>query len=538
MESISAPESPSPIEAAPSNAVPDATTPFQRLLARVFTRHLMNIAILMALPVIFSISLNPLCRALEDPDIWWHLADARQLATTHHFMHAEPNSFTVGGKPWVNPEWLAELPYWFSYKALHYRGIYLVEWLVLCANLIFMYWRGYKRSGHAGAAWWAAALGFTLVSVNAGPRTIAFAYLAMGAELAILEAYERGHERALWLLPPLFCLWVNLHGSWLIGLALFVLYILCGSFEFKKGAFEQEAFSAGARNRLLAVLGLCLAALLINPYGWHLAWNPIDMMTNQKLNIANVSEWKPLNLSTLAGMFAFGAMCLMVIANALQGRKWRVYEIAIVFFAWYAALDHMRFLFMAAVLTTPILAVDIRRGFNLESDKKTIPAANAFMVLAAAVVIILIFPSEAKLTKRLTRFFPMQSIAAIQPSWRTFNSDYVGGMMTFQSKPGFIDSRFDIFEHEGILADYLKAMYLVSSFEVLDEHRIDHLLLTDTMPLSYLLKHTSGWTIIRRERTGEELYVTFAKTPGAPAGSVAPGVGDGGPIVKEEDDMK
>ena len=72
-------------------------------------------------------------------------------------MHAEPNSFTVGGKPWVNPEWLAELPYWFSYKALHYQGIYLVEWLVLCANLIFMYWRGYKRSGHAGAAWWAAA---------------------------------------------------------------------------------------------------------------------------------------------------------------------------------------------------------------------------------------------------------------------------------------------------------------------------------------------------------------------------------------------
>jgi hypothetical protein len=160
------------------------------------------------------------------------------------------------------------------------------------------------------------------------------------------------------------------------------------------------------------------------------------------------------------------------------------------------------------------------------------------MVVAAAVVILMIFPSEAKLAKRLTRFFPMQSIAAIQPSWRTFNSDFVGGMMTFQSKPGFIDSRFDIFEHEGVLADYLKAMYLVSSFEVLDKHRIDHLLLTDTMPLSYLLKHTAGWTIIRRERVGEELYVTFARTPGAPAGSVAPNVGDGGPIVKDEDDLK
>jgi hypothetical protein len=535
MDSISAPESPAPGQGAPTEAAAPPMSPAQKLLARIFTRHVMNIAILMALPVMFCVSLNPICRALEDPDIWWHLADARQLMTTHHFMQAEPNSFTVGGKPWVNPEWLAELPYWFSYKALHYQGIYLVEWLVLCANLAFLYWRGYKRSGHAGAAWWAAALAFILVSVNAGPRTIALAYLAMGAELAILEAYERGNNpRALWLLPPLFCVWVNLHGSWLIGLALFVLYILCGSFEFKKGVIEQEAFSRSARNRLLIVLGLCVVALLINPYGWRLAWNPIDMMTNQKLNIANVAEWKPLNLSTPAGIFAFGAMCLMVVANAFKGRKWRVYEIAIIFFAWYAALDHMRFLFLAAVLTTPILAIDIRRGFELESNEKTIPAANAFMVAAAAVVVLLIFPSEKKLTTKLSTFFPMQTIAAIQPSWRTFNSDQVGGMMTFQSKPEFIDSRFDIFEHEGVLADYLNAMYLASPFEVLDKHRIDHVLLTDTMPLSYLLKHSPGWTIIKRERVGQDVYVTFARSRGAPAGSIAPDAGDPGPPPEEE----
>ena len=518
MDSVSAPESPAHRPAAPA----ENAGPLQRVLARVFTRHLMNIAILMALPVIFTVSLNPLCRALEDPDIWWHLADARQLMTTHHFIWTEPNSFTVGGQLWVNPEWLAELPYWFSFEALHYRGIYLLEWLALSANLGLIYWRGYKRSGHAGAAWWAAALGFVLVSVNAGPRTIALAYLAMGSELAILEAYERGKTRVLWLLPPLFCVWVNLHGSWLIGLGLLVLYILCGAFKFSKGAIEQEGFTNAERNRLLIVLGLCVAALFVNPYGWRLAWNPIDMMTNQKLNIANVMEWKPLNLSTLAGGAAFGAMCLMAVLNAFKGRKWRVYEIALVFFAWYAALDHMRFLFMAAVLTTPILAMDIRRGFDLESDEKTIPSANAFMVAAAAAVIFCIFPSEKKLTEKLPTFFPMQSLAQIQPSWRTFNSDTVGGMMSFEEKPDFIDSRFDVFEHHGVLADYLKAMYVVAPLEVFEKHRIDHALLTDTMPLSYMLKHTAGWTIIRREKTGDDIYVTFARTPGTAAGSITP----------------
>ena len=95
-------------------------------------------------------------------------------------------------------------------------------------------------------------------------------------------------------------------------------------------------------------------------------------------------------------------------------------------------------------------------------------------------------------------------------------------MMTFQSKPEFIDSRFDVFEHEGVLADYLKAMYVVSPLEVFEKHRIDHALLTDNMPLSYVLKHTPGWTIIKREKTGEDVYVIFERNPAAPAGSVAP----------------
>ncbi|HEY2467213.1 MAG TPA: hypothetical protein VGI45_05120 [Terracidiphilus sp.] len=522
MDSPSAIESPAqPRIADPGTAPVPPASGFKRVFDRIFGRHLMNIAILVTLPVIFTVSLNPSRESLHDPDIWWHLADARQLMTTHHFIWTEPNAFTVGGKPWVNPEWLSELPFWFGYQAFHLRGIYYIEWLIISANLIFLYWRGYRLSGHAGAAWWAAALGFLLVSVNTGPRTIAIAYLAMSAELTILESADRGKTRSLWLLPPLFAVWVNLHGSWLIGLALFVLYILCGSVDFTKGAIDQKAFNPAQRNRLLTVLALCVVALFLNPYGWHLVWNPIDMMANQKLNIANVMEWKPLSLSSIAGISAFGAMCLMALTNAFNGRKWRVYELAVVFFAWYAALDHMRFVFLAAVLTTPMLAADIRRGFDLESDEKTIPAANAMIVTAAIVVLAFLFPGEKNLQGKLKTFFPLDSITAVQPSWRTFNSDLVGGRMTFQSKPEFIDSRFDIFEHEGVLADYLTAMYLVNPLEVFDKYHVDHVLVVESMPVSYLLKRTAGWTLVKREKTGDDVYVTFARTPGALAGSTS-----------------
>ena len=495
---------------------------FRRTFDRIFTRHLMNMAVLVILPIIFTLSLNSAREFLQDPDIWWHLDDARILCTTHHFMHAAPNSFTVVGQPWVNPEWLAELPYWFSHQLLGLRGIYLVEFLVAGANLIFFYWRGFFRSRHPGAALMAGALGFLLFSVNSGPRMIAIAYLLMSSELAILDAAVNGRKQFLWLLPPIFCVWVNLHGSWLIGLGLFVLYILCGSFTFTKGAFSQQAFSPEERNRLLVVLGLCVAALMVNPYGWRLVWNPIDMMMNQKLNIASVTEWKPLNLSTIAGGAAAIAMCLMVVTNCFKGRKWRVYEMAFIFFAWYAALDHMRFLFMAAVITTPFIADDIARGFELEFDPKTIPAMNALMVAGAAGVLIYMFPSEASLQKKLGSFFPMESIAAIQPSWRTFNYDTLGGMMAFHSKPSYIDSRFDTFEHHGEFADFLKVIYGIQTLEIFDKYRIDHVIMPEKTAPSYILARTPGWTLTRREKYEGGDFLTFARTPGAPAGSVEP----------------
>ena len=86
----------------------------------------------------------------------------------------------------------------------------------------------------------------------------------------------------------------------------------------------------------------------------------------------------------------------------------------------------------------------------------------------------------------------------------------VGGMMAFLSKPDFIDSRFDIFEHQGVLADYLKTMYVISPLEVFDKYHIDHVLVTNWMPVAYLLKRTAGWTIVKRERTGA-ILVTFAE---------------------------
>jgi hypothetical protein len=493
-----------------------AANPLTRVFNRIFSRHLMNMAVLMVVPLVFAGALNSNLTLVDDPDIWWHLANARILTTTHQMIHFDPYSFTVTGHRWINWEWLSEQPFWFSYQHFGLRGIYLLTWLLLCGNILFVYWRGYWKARHAGAAFWAAAVGFVLMTVNSGPRMIIFAYLAMSAELAILEAADRGRTRLLWLLPPLFCLWVNLHGTWLIGIVLLALYIACGLFPLKLGVFEQRAFSARDRGQLLAVLGVSLIALLGNPYGWRLLWNPFDMMLNQKLSVATIAEWAPLNLAKADGKAVAAAIMLMVVANCIRGHKWKVYELAFVFLAWYAAIAHIRFAFLAAVLTTPLLAGDIQRAFSLDSDAKTIPVMNAVMAAGALCFVLLMFPSETKLRARLALQFPIQTIRSIKPEWRTFDWDYVGGMMAFEAKPSFIDSRFDSFDHVGVMAEYRSIMEAHNAFALMDKYRVDHALVKDYLPITDLLLHSPGWREVKREKSYEGDYILFARTVDEP----------------------
>lgn len=484
---------------------------------RLFTRHLMNMTLLLlvafTLPGIFE---RP-DGFVHDPDLWWHLANARLLFTTHHFIQIEPYSFTVAGARWVNPEWLAETPYWMGYRFLGLTGIFLVTVLALSGNLLLIYWRSFSNAHHAGAALWSSLLGFVLLTVNFGPRMILFGYLALSLEMAILEAVNRedateGRKRLLWLLPPLFCLWINLHGSWIVGLALLGFYILCGFVTLNKGAFAQQAFSSADRNRLLGVFLSSAALLLVNPYGWRLIWNPFDMMMNQNLNIGIVQEWQPLSLSSGAGIGVILAIGLTIVANLLSGRKWKLYQLGFILFAWYAVLHHTRFAFLASVLTIPWLATDLTRAFSAEQTPKTIPLLNAAFAIGAVSAFLHFFPTEQVLQKGLAADYPLQSIATIQPTWRTFNIDTLGGMMDFNSKPTFLDSRLDTFEHHGILKDQIDIMEIHDSLALLEKYHVDHALLGAKQPLVYLLERTPGWQVERTEGTGDNAFVLLSKT--------------------------
>jgi hypothetical protein len=491
--------------------------PLARIFNRIFGQDLLFSMLLVGMAVAIASPLLLPIELTQDSDLWWHLADARILTTTHHFIRVEPYSFAVAGQRWIDPEWLAEIPYWAGYSWLGLRGIHLFALAGLCANLVFIYFRSVFESRHRKAAFWTSILAFFLMTVNAGARTIVVAYLALSLEMAIIEAAERGKRRVVWLLPPVFCLWINLHGSWIVGLGFLVLYIACGLFTIQIGAFEQRAFLAAERKRLIWVFIASLAALFVNPYGWRLIWNPIDLFTKQKLMMALMVEWQPLSMGTTTGIAVAAAIVLMIAANLVRGRAWKIYQLAFILGAWYLAFAHQRFAFLACVVTMPWLAADVARSFFGETSEKTIPALNAIFAGAIIAAIVYLFPSDAELQHQLATGVPLQTIAAIQPSWRTFTDYPLGGMMAFDSKPDFLDSRNDIFEHHGVLQQFVQIEALRSPFKLLDSERIDHVLIHADSPLAFALALSPAWKLIMREGSDNNTCELFSREPGVPA---------------------
>ncbi len=235
-----------------------------RAFNRVFRLPIVFASLLVALLVYLTVAGGKVVTAIADPDIWWHLRDAQLLVRSGHFIRADSLTYTVAGKPWINFEWLADLPYYFAYRTFGDVGVYLVMILTAGAILVGIYYLACLRSGNCKAAFPAAFVGFLLASVSLGPRTLLFGWLFLVLELAILWNYQRGRDYTL-ALPPLFLLWINTHGSWFIGFVLFGIWFACGLLQFKRGYLSARRFSSGQLRKLVPVAAATFALLFVNP---------------------------------------------------------------------------------------------------------------------------------------------------------------------------------------------------------------------------------------------------------------------------------
>ncbi len=315
--------------------------------------------------IILNFTLQP----LTEPDFGWHLRTGLDLLWQGGTLPAlDPYSHTMPDWPWVEHAWLTDLIVGAFYQMFGALGVILFfgavtagAWLV--ASL--------SAPCNRTARLLACALSLWVALPYLGARTQMVTLLGLAVVLVILQRSLNEGTRLLWLLPPLFLLWANLHGGFTAGLFLLGLVVACSAVV--KGILlwapglvcrlDEAPLVWPAIVRLLTAAGIAALATLVNPYGWRLYGEIIDSLSNQFM-LDNLQEWQPLSLSTVAGRsyaLYLAGLGLAVAAwyRRIEPVRWAVWMVFL-----FLSLRHMRNIPFFLLVSLPLCAELLAEGFG------------------------------------------------------------------------------------------------------------------------------------------------------------------------------
>jgi len=425
---------------------------------------------------------------------------ARQFPTT------DPYSFTVHGQPWLAYEWPGEVVLAAAQRIAGIQGLEILLIALGSAVMLAIYAFATIRAKNSKAGFAATAILLSLAAASFSLRPQMFGYLFLVLTLIVLNLFREGSRNALWWLPLLMVLWVNTHGSWIIGMGVILVYWLSGLFEFQIGGIEARRWSADERKRISFAFLLCLCTLPITPYGTRIAMSPIEFAASLPLNIAYILEWQPMQFNLFGGKIFLLLLFGFIVVQAAMKLTWRLEEFGLYLFGTMMAFLHMRFLLLFVPFAAPIFAVVLTRWMKGYERRKDRLLLNAVLMAGVAIAVAHYFPSHDALEKIVAQRWPVGAVeflAQHEVPGPMYNAYFYGGYLVWSRGPKhkvFIDGRGDLYERGGVLADYLHISRLQpGALGVLRDYGIQSCLIERDEPLGTVLSASPDWKRIYQD---------------------------------------
>ena len=254
-----------------------------------------------------------LVKTTADPDLWGHVLFGRDIVAQGTVPRVDPYSFT-SDREWINHEWLAEVLTYAAYRFGGSSGLVALKLAVLLVALAIIS-RVVRRAGAAPLVCDVLLLVAVVGSLARLPfvRPQIFSLLMFTAELAVMVAVDRGARKSLMWLPPVFALWANLHGGFIVGLGVLAVWAAWSAFAGPAGW--------GARLSATGALVAAVMATAVNPYGfglWKFIWETVQF------GRPTITDWLPLYRSPV--LLAFWAVpaatAVLVLVRAGRPERW------------------------------------------------------------------------------------------------------------------------------------------------------------------------------------------------------------------------
>jgi hypothetical protein len=442
----------------------------------------------------------------DDPDLWWHLKMGETIWTTHAIPSTDLFSYTTNHHAYVAHEWISQLLIYGAYKLGGYSGLML--WLCFFSSAVLI--AGYALcslySGNAKVAFLGAMAIWFFSTIGLSIRPQMIGYLLLIVELLLVHLGRSRDPRWFFALPVLFALWVNLHGSFFLGMVVAGVFLFSSCFEFEMGSLLAAPWDPRARRMLAWALVLSIAALFLNPVGVKLVLYPFQTLLVPSVGLGAVSEWQPLQLGDQRGLAFLGMLGCIALLVILRRSELLLHELLLLAMGAWLAAGHQRLLFAFGILAAPVLSRLLANSWENYDVAQDRPLPNAILMAAALLIAYATFPSPRNLTAQLAEKSPVAAVQFIQShrlAGPMLNEWLYGGYLMWAAPehPVFIDGRGDVFEWAGVLQEYGRWEELRDPpAALLDKYRISFCLLSRDSPMAVVLPLLHGWTNIYSDK--------------------------------------
>lgn len=440
-------------------------------------------------------------------DSFWSIATGRFLIEHRAFPAVDPFSYTARGTPWVVHMPLTQLLF-----AVVADGVALlvgvepsalgavppapsIALLALCLLgavvhasaqllLILSHARSLERR----------VVGFLLAALvvwtqrnDLGVRGQLFGDLGFAVTLVLLGRLRRGRRLSWWVGVALGAVWVQMHASFFLAVALPAFYALL--------VFLDTRRAAAAWPFAQLALGVAAGSLL-NPYGHRLPLDLIALMRATSTRSLDLFSAPTLHDPEIA--ICFGAI-LVIAWLALRKDATKIDALSLVVLTCASATSR-RFLPLALTMA---LALILRSPWPAWPRKNRLarvfrPALGVGLAAAVAV-----FGASAH--KDPYRDVPMVEVAAVEKLGlpdRVFALYHWGGYLAYawhERRSTFIDGRNQLFEN-GTFDAAMRLASATNTVETLFAYRVNTVVAERESSLSAELASNPAWHIVRTGR--------------------------------------
>ena len=434
-------------------------------------------------------------------DLYWAMATGRYIVTHGEIPRTDVFSYTYAGAPWANQEWVTQILFYELFQHGGGTAVALFRIVVTVVLVLLAAWLGWRRGAAPLAATVMACAAAVVCRPNLDIRPHLFQFLGTLLLIGLVDAHRRGRTGVLALLPPLMAAWVNMHFSFVFGLA--VLALLAAA-ETAQSLLRVPDAMPWRRVLWLDVAAVLAAAVgLLNPQGVQALLFPFTLLGSDELWRKEIIEWAPPVLfrrgepfgSALLGYYLVAQILLAMLALARDPRRFDWSNALVVATTAVMALGARRFGPLFALVAAPFGAANLTiaaRGLVVPAAWQTVAVGLACAASIVALVSTTVPYARARYQQGLFDgmsqqwVFPRSAVEFLNRNplpGRLAHIYQWGGylMFTAPERPVFIDGRGHTVYPGSFYHEYKKLEHAEPDWaEVLDRHQVSLVLWPST----------------------------------------------------------